>query len=61
MQKCLANGVILPSNPYSQFVQPNWNPFPKSKVQPYTELSSTQLKKLGWIQPNRHIPRPNTQ
>jgi len=58
------NGVIMPSNPYSQFLQPNMKYvhfIPKIRNVTKTIDRSTPSQNSGWIQANPLIPRPNTR
>src|SRR6185503_340265 len=60
----LINGVIMPSNPYSQFIQPNmkWvHSVPKIKSATKQWMGWLRPQNPGWIQPNPLIPQPNTR
>ena len=60
----LINGVIVPSNPYSQFLQPNmkWvHSVPKIKSTTKQWMGRLRPQNPGWIQPNPFIPQPNTR
>jgi len=60
----LINGVIMPSNPYSQFLQPNmkWvHSVPKIRSATKQLMGRLRPQNPGWIQPNTLIPQPNTR
>ena len=60
----LINGVIMPSNPYSQFLQPNmeWiHSVLKIKSATKQWMGWLRPQNPGWIQPNPVIPQPNTR
>ena len=60
----LINGVIMPSNQYSQFLQPNmeWvHSVPKIRNATKQWMGRLRPQNPGWIQPNPLIPQPNTR